>query len=413
MKKPSYSFSRLDIYNKCPWAYKLVYLDKIPRQTSEALVIGQTMHKLIADYLVRLICQNQQTDWEWAEKVTPFNGFEDIAYMWPRFYNNFVMPTNVKDQVVERQLAFNRQWQPVDWFAADAWFRMVMDWCFLQDDLAVVVDWKTNRILPETVEKDLQLQIYGWGVRHLFPQSEEVLLRLHFLRYGAEREIILTPDDLKGVPEAVQERIATIEADQHYDPKPGSFCSWCGVQAHCPVMAKALIPVETILPATREQAEKSATLLLALREIGRELTANLKQWVIANGPIWVGDVFYGPNPEISYEFNPEQLTTFLLDEGLSRDQVWELVTMTKTTMERELRKAKRKELIDKVYGMAAEKVSESFDFHKTPKIIETYACEHCGTKRLISRPQAKTKEEGHPKHMYCRTCDDITKHLRI
>ena len=364
MKKPSYSFSRLELYDNCPWAYKLVYLDCIPRQESEALVIGKTMHKLVADYLVRLIRHNQQTDWEWAEKAMPVNVPEDVAYMWPRFYNNFVMPPNIQGPVVEQQLAFNHRWQLVEWFAADAWFRMVMDWCFLQDDLAVVVDWKTNRIMPETVEKDLQLQIYGWGVRHLFPQSEEVLLRLHFLRYGAEREIILTPDDLKGVLEAVQERIATIEMDKHYDPKPGSFCSWCGVQAYCPVMAKALIPVETILPATREQAEKAATLLLALREMDKKLTKGLKEWTTENGPICVGDMWYGPKPTTTYKLDSEIVAYTLLDSGLSREEIWPMLSISKTALERGLKKLKRQDVINAVLATGQSKIGMRYDFYK-------------------------------------------------
>ncbi|MFP3869040.1 MAG: PD-(D/E)XK nuclease family protein [Desulfobacteraceae bacterium] len=145
MQNPSYSYSRLEMHEKCPWAYKLIYLDKIPRQASEALTIGRTMHKLIADYLVRLIVQKQATDWEWAEKVTPLHGPEDVAYMWARFYNNFAMPPTIAKQVVERQLAFSRNWTLTDWTGPDAYFRMVTDWCFLQDNLAVVVDWKVRR----------------------------------------------------------------------------------------------------------------------------------------------------------------------------------------------------------------------------------------------------------------------------
>ena len=71
MKNPQYSFSRLDLYERCPWAYKTVHIDKIPRAKSEALQTGTVMHQLVADYLDRLIASAQFTDWEWARGATP------------------------------------------------------------------------------------------------------------------------------------------------------------------------------------------------------------------------------------------------------------------------------------------------------------------------------------------------------
>ncbi|MFP3869042.1 MAG: PD-(D/E)XK nuclease family protein [Desulfobacteraceae bacterium] len=218
--------------------------------------------------------------------------------------------------------------------------------------------------MPQTVEKNLQLQIYGWGVRHLFPHSNEVLLRLHFLRYGAEREVLLTPADLKGVPEAVQERIATIEADQNFDPQPGSFCSWCGVQAHCPVMEKSLIPREIIAPATQDEAEAAATLLLALRAMEKELIARLKNWTEINDPIRVGDVWYGPKPAVTYELNPEVVANALLEAGLSREEVWPLLSTSKTALEIGLRRLKRKDLLPGLLKLGQKKIGPKFDFYK-------------------------------------------------
>jgi hypothetical protein len=86
-----------------------------------------------------------------------------------------------------------------------------------------------------------------------------VLLRLHFLRYGKEREVLTSFQDLAKVPNQLQGRIEVIETDQTFTPNPGSFCGWCGVTAHCPVIAQALVPLEVIAPATQEQAEEAAS----------------------------------------------------------------------------------------------------------------------------------------------------------
>jgi len=364
-KTTQYSFSRLDMYEKCPWAYKKVILDGIPRASNEAMVTGKTVHALIADYLLRLISQKLQTDWEWAEGAAPKDVSPDVLNIWQRFYNSFILPTTLEVYGVEHQLAFDRNWQPCEFFADEAYFRMVIDFHFRQGELAVVLDWKSNRVVPETVEKDLQLRTYGWGLKQVaYPDVQEVLLRLHFLRYGKEREVLLEPQDLEGVPEVLASKIKTIEEDQDLDPTPGSFCGLCGITAHCPVMSKTLAPIEVIAPATREQAEKAASLLLTLHKMEKELTARLKEWVKENGAIRVGDLVYGPNQVVSYDFDPKIVTTCLLEAGISRENIWPFLSITKTNLEKGLRKLRRKDLFELALSTGIGKHSEKIEFQK-------------------------------------------------
>jgi hypothetical protein len=267
---------------------------------------------------------------------------------------------------VEKKLAFDRNWQPTEFFGPDAYFRLVVDLTYRQGDLVVVQDWKTNRVIPGTVEKDLQLRIYGWGVQQaLYPDAQEVLLRLHFLRYGAEREIMLAPGDLDTVPQELEAKIAEIEAEKHFNPKPGSFCGWCGVTSHCPVMAQALVPVEVLAPATREQAEKAATLLLTLQNLEKELAARLKEWVRDQGAIQVGDLVYGPSIATSYDLDTQMVVQFLLEAGLEREAVWPLLNVTKTSLERGLKKLRRQELLGDILGQYQAKITEKIGFAKS------------------------------------------------
>jgi hypothetical protein len=50
-------------------------------------------------------------------------------------------------------------------------------------------------------------------------------------------------------------------------------------------MADALVLVEALSSATREQAKKTASLLLTLQRMGKDLSARLKEWVKENGVI--------------------------------------------------------------------------------------------------------------------------------
>jgi hypothetical protein len=363
-EKPKYSVSRLDLYERCPWAFKTVYLDKLPRAANEGRATGQLLHSMVADYLERLIATGQATDWAWAPLATPRNGSPEVVEMWERFYNTFTLPAGLVAPGVERQLAFDRNWRPVKFTSKRARFRMVLDFHFRQENLAVCLDWKTNRTM-NGVEKNLQLLTYGWGLKQaLYTDLEEVLLRLHFLRYGREREVLLGPDDLKGVPDMLEEKIGRIEKDKHFDPTPGSFCGMYGVTAHCPVMSKALAPVEVLAPATREQAEKAASLLLTLQKMEKELSARLKDWVRENGPVRVGDLVYGPTTVTSYDLDTKAVVEFLLSEGLEKEAVWALLSITKTNLEKGLRKLRRGDLFEQVMLTGITKVSERVDFRK-------------------------------------------------
>jgi len=363
-KLKQYSFSRLDLYERCPWAYKTVYLDKLPRAGNEARTTGQIMHAMIAGYLERLVKLSQPTDWAWARLATPADGHPEVLEMWERFYNTFTLPAGLVAPGVERQLAFDRKWRLVKFASKRARFRMVLDFHFRQETLAVIIDWKTNRTM-NGVEKNLQLLTYGWGLKQaLYPDAEEVLLRLHFLRYGKEREVMLGSNDLESVPEMLEEKIKVIEQDKHFDPSPGSFCGMCGVTAHCPVMSQALAPVEILAPSSWEQAEKAASLLLSLQKMEKELSARLKEWVREHGPLQVGDLVYGRSEAVSFDLDPKMVVEFLLNEGLEREAVWPLLSITKTGLERGLKKLRRLELLEHVLSRSHRKTTERIDFRQ-------------------------------------------------
>jgi PD-(D/E)XK nuclease superfamily len=228
-KEMTYSFSKIDTYSRCPRSFKIIYLDQIPRTKSEALEIGTALHGMVADYLNRLLVLGHSTDWEWARGATPKNGLEDLGQIWQQFYESFTLPQGLDAPGVEKQLAFDRKWQPCEYFSNEAYFRMVIDFHFRQDRLGVIVDWKTNRLVPQTVDKDLQLLTYGWGLKQaLYHDVEEVLLRLHFLRYSKECEILPTPGDLSVVPDELSALIQAIEWTQATILLPDLFVAGVG-----------------------------------------------------------------------------------------------------------------------------------------------------------------------------------------
>jgi hypothetical protein len=324
------------------------------------------LHEIIASYLEHLIRNQLQTDWEWAAQAPLNEASEDVKEIWARFYNGFLLPP-LDQPGVEAKLAFDRSWRPTDFVGKDAYFRMVLDWHFRQGGLAVIQDWKSGWLLPESLEKTLQLRIYGWGLQQaVYPDAQLVLLRFHYLRYVREMEVLMESQELRSIPDLLQEKIRIIEADKHFDPRPSSFCGTCGLTPHCPVMAQALIPAEVSAPDSREQAEKAASLLLTLQKMEKELAIHLKEWVKNNGPIQIGNLIFGPNQVASYDLDPRLVTMTLLEAGLSRDEVWPLLSINKTGLERGLRKLCRKDLLEVALSTGITKVSPKIEFFKNP-----------------------------------------------
>jgi hypothetical protein len=367
-----------EVHGGCPHAFKKIRIEKIPRADSEPLIIGRDAHKLAGDYISRLVNTEQQTDWDWATGLLTTSTHPDVTEIFTRFYENFVLPP-LEAPGIEKKLAFNRAWQPVEWFAKDAFFRAITDFTFLQGTLAVVIDFKTNRAIinidPEHIP--LQLKIYGWAVKQaLYPAAQEVLLRLHFMRYGAERETLLTPQDLATVPAELEEKIAIIEAEKHFDPRPGHYCSMCGVQSHCSYMANALVPVEVMAPACQADAVKAAGILLAIKEMEKALTARLKEYVQQFGPVPVGDLIYGPVPGVDYDLDPKTVTEQLLEMNFPADDVWKVLKIGKTSLDSGLklmgltgkRSKERKALIERILAGAEQKETETVKFHKAKEV---------------------------------------------
>jgi hypothetical protein len=129
-------------------------------------------------------------------------------------------------------------------------------------------------------------------------------------------------------------------------------------------MASALIPVEIMAPATREQAEKAATLLLTLEAMEKALKERLKEWVREYGPVVVNDMVYGVNTTQTYNLDAQAVANHLLEAGLEKDTVWSFLGITKTALERGLSKVRRKDLLPPILEMSECKEGSRIEWRK-------------------------------------------------
>ena len=110
-------------------------MDKIPRAKSDALEIGTALHGLVADYLNRLIVLGPPHRLGVGQGSDPEKRPGRCGQIWQQFYETFTLPQGLDAPGVEKQLAFDRNWQPCEYFSDEAYFRMVIDFHFRQDSL--------------------------------------------------------------------------------------------------------------------------------------------------------------------------------------------------------------------------------------------------------------------------------------
>jgi len=209
----SWSYSRLKNYETCPKRYYTIDVAKLVKEEdSEQLQYGNTLHKVIAEAIsgkapLPKHFSHLQT---WVDKVTA-----------PGMASPKIL--------VEQQLAITKDFGPTDWFGRDAWYRGIADVVKIIGPVAVVLDWKTGKILEDGV----QLALMAACVFAHHPQVQKIRTEFVWLKEDATTRADFSRDAMAGVWAGVLPRVVTLENAHkiaEFPAKPGHLCrKWCPV----------------------------------------------------------------------------------------------------------------------------------------------------------------------------------------
>jgi hypothetical protein len=146
------------------------------------------------------------------------------------------MRKNQQVVLSQRDMAFDQDWRPVDWFAPNAWVRIKID--LLLEELAPgskkhwrihVVDLKTGRIYEDKLD---QLDLYNLAALCL---GDEIITHgpqvsfaeMWYLDHGETRERSLFLTDVAKAKAYWAKRVKPLFADKSFLPRPGMHCKWC------------------------------------------------------------------------------------------------------------------------------------------------------------------------------------------
>jgi len=217
-KEWAWSYSKLKNFEVCPKRmYEVDILKSFSDGGGEALTWGNDVHAALAAALKdnTPLPEPMKIYQYWVDRVRAGTG----------------------QLFVEQKYAITRQFQKTTYFANDVWYRGIGDVVRINKDVALVLDWKTGKILEDSV----QLMLMAQCLFSHFPEIKYVRSSFVWLKEDCETPELLSRQEVADQWVGLLDRVNGMEQaakDMNYPPKPGHLCkSWCPV-ASCPFHGK-------------------------------------------------------------------------------------------------------------------------------------------------------------------------------
>lgn len=341
-------------FRECRLRFARRYVQRLPELSGAELERGSAVHSVL-EQIGRAAHAGTPLDTEQVELLVA----EQVATIHPeaardareivrRYLERGGLPSFPSDATnvgFEVPFAVDCDGMPVAWDAPDAMFRSVFDVVYRENggELAVVRDYKTNWVIDEPGE---QMRLYAWAACCLWPEVEEVVVELHFVRYGAVRRAVLARADvapvlaeLRVVHAEVTDAIAAAgDVEERFAARLStSACGTCSYQALCPRARGPLrVAPDRIDYSDREE---TARYLVRLEAEAKRVREALLASVGEHGPIDLGDETFGPVAREKKSAVAAVAADVLMERGVSNEDVWAAVSLPSADLKKLVTKA--------------------------------------------------------------------------
>lgn len=136
------------------------------------------------------------------------------------------------ERLVEEQIALDKNFKPVTWFAKDAWARGVIDVGVVNKKNAVLLDWKTGKRKPDND----QLKIFAALAFAKFPWVQKITTAFVWLKENKlDKQLFTRTQDNASIWAELMPRINKLDSAYQRDSwpaKPSGLCNgWCPVKS--------------------------------------------------------------------------------------------------------------------------------------------------------------------------------------
>lgn len=197
-----HSNSSIKSYEQCPFKYKLTRIEKRQEPSGPAAERGTMIHA------------------EFETALGALNIIPDERKWWFPYIDEL----KAKGALSEVEFAINRNWVKCDFKDPDYWLRGIYDAIYFEGTKAHVLDWKTGK------ERDYedQLKLYAAIILATYMDIEEVTTEICFIDLNKRVQYAThSRADLPALQQWIGDRIAKIEKDDIFSPKPSFNCKWC------------------------------------------------------------------------------------------------------------------------------------------------------------------------------------------
>jgi hypothetical protein len=230
----AWSYTKLKNFEACPKRHYHVdvlpkgHPDKVVEEESDALKYGNTVHMVMDQYLRKGIVMPPVLEPEllpWIERVFTYKTAanpqgRDVRSLGAKIH-------------AEQQLAINKDFAPVEWFAKDAWYRNKVDVMWELGPVGGVIDWKTGKVLEDSV----QLMLAAATTFAHYPHLQVIRSTFAWLAEDATTDVDIPRERLPELWSNIWERIETLKHAHEttsYPARPNRLCrKWCPVK-QCP-----------------------------------------------------------------------------------------------------------------------------------------------------------------------------------
>lgn len=215
-KEWAWSYSKLKNYEICPKRHFHIDIAKdVKEEESEQLAYGNNLHTHLANYVSKNVMipvpYNTPINQKWADIIRDAPG----------------------TTLVEQKYAIRRDHTPCTYFDHQTWYRGIGDVVKLMGQVGLIIDWKTGKI----VEDSVQLALMAQCMFSHYPELQAVRAEFIWLKEDATTRQNFHRADMIPFWNSMKGRVDTLEnasKTMTYPPKPGYLCrKWCPVTG-CP-----------------------------------------------------------------------------------------------------------------------------------------------------------------------------------
>lgn len=207
----TWSFSRLKNDETCPKKHYEVDIAKNFAEDTEQLKWGNEVHKALANACIGKapLPTSMQPYQHWVDAIKSGPG----------------------ELLVEQRYALTKELQPTEYFGPKVWLRIVADVVRIDNDIALTADWKTGKILIDSI----QLALCAQAIFAFHPAVQRIRTDYIWLKDDCATTEIFTRQSVADMWLGLLPRVQEYErhvTTQTFLPKPGRLC-----YKYCPVIS--------------------------------------------------------------------------------------------------------------------------------------------------------------------------------